>query len=742
MNGGKEMEKITIKFANCYGIKKLEHELDFSKNSNCLIYASNGTMKTSFSKVFKALSLGKKPSDEVFQRATVCSVKKEDGSDLLKEEIFAISSYEDEYISPNTAKLIVNKELKAKYDNELNKVTSLKNQLLSHIKEYIDSNVDIEKELTASFERQPIDFLDLLLELLSKDISKHTDIELPFSKVDYEDIFNEGVQKFVSDPKNLVQIKEYAEKYDELLENTKIFKRGVFSHYNAENLSLSLNDNGFFEAEHEVLFNGLGKPIKKHEDYMNFIEQEKNKIFVDPALKKKFDRIDKELGKRALSSFRKVIEQLPEIIPMLSDYTTFRQSVWISIVKRFLDDAKALVETYKICNATVMDIKSTARKEKTQWDIVLEIFKDRFSVPFKIEIPNQDDVLLNNSVPEFVFKYIDPDTEEETDIGRKNLEKVLSQGEKRALYLLNIIYDLEVLKLNGNEMIVIADDISDSFDYKNKYAIIEYLQDMSTVANLKFIILTHNFDFYRTTASRLANVRPYMVAKIKNGIELINPKYIYRNPFSLIKSGMSNGNDADIITSIPFVRNIIEYTSNPDNDGNYKKLTSLLHIKADTKEITAIELQDIFNIVLTSDKALDFAIGRETKKVHVLIMEQAKQIVINGTSAIDLEGKIILSIAMRLLAEDFMIEEILKLDGNLESIDEVRNSGNNQTGKLLKMFKAKFPAMIEAIGVLNKVVLMSSENIHINSFMFEPIIDMSVDSLVSLYGKLSIYTSK
>lgn len=35
------MKKVSVYFENCYGIKKLEHEFDFSKNPCCLIYASN-----------------------------------------------------------------------------------------------------------------------------------------------------------------------------------------------------------------------------------------------------------------------------------------------------------------------------------------------------------------------------------------------------------------------------------------------------------------------------------------------------------------------------------------------------------------------------------------------------------------------------------------------------------------------------------------------------------------------------
>ena len=70
----------------------------------------------------------------------------------------------------------------------------------------------------------------------------------------------------------------------------------------------------------------------------------------------------------------------------------------------------------------------------------MEVFKARFTAPFTIEVPNKEDVAFIDKMPEFIFKYIDFETKEEVIVQRKELEKVLSQGEKRALYLLNIMY--------------------------------------------------------------------------------------------------------------------------------------------------------------------------------------------------------------------------------------------------------------------------------------------------------------
>jgi hypothetical protein len=66
----------------------------------------------------------------------------------------------------------------------------------------------------------------------------------------------------------------------------------------------------------------------------------------------------------------------------------------------------------------------------------------------------------------------------------------------------------------------------------------------------------------------------------------------------------------------------------------------------------------------------------------------------------------------------------------------VNSITSNQTIKLLKHFKAKFPSEIETINVLEQVNLMTPENIHINSFMYEPILDMSPQHLKDLYTKI------
>jgi hypothetical protein len=57
----------------------------------------------------------------------------------------------------------------------------------------------------------------------------------------------------------------------------------------------------------------------------------------------------------------------------------------------------------------------------------------------------------------------------------------------------------------------------------------------------------------------------------------------------------------------------------------------------------------------------------------------------------------------------------------------------NQTRALIKKYAAQFPNDTAAIQTMQRVALMTPENIHLNSFMYEPILDMSDEHLRKLY---------
>lgn len=96
----------------------------------------------------------------------------------------------------------------------------------------------------------------------------------------------------------------------------------------------------------------------------------------------------------------------------------------------------------------------------------------------------------------------------------------------------------------------------------------------------------------------------------------------------------------------------------------------------------------------------------------------------------ELEKKIVLSIAIRLKTEEFLIKKIS--DNSFVSA-----LSSNQTIKLIKKYKEKFPGEVANIKLVEQVNLMTPENIHLNSFMYEPILDMSNEHLKQLYKKVS-----
>lgn len=97
-----------------------------------------------------------------------------------------------------------------------------------------------------------------------------------------------------------------------------------------------------------------------------------------------------------------------------------------------------------------------------------------------------------------------------------------------------------------------------------------------------------------------------------------------------------------------------------------------------------------------------------------------------------LESKIIMSIKIRHESEIFM-KKILW--------DEIVNEISwNQTWEMIKKIKENIKFYLldkEIIKLLDDVSIMTPENIHLNSFMYEPILDMSDWYLKELYKKVS-----
>ena len=410
------------------------------------------------------------------------------------------------------------------------------------------------------------------------------------------------------------------------------------------------------------------------------------------------------------------------LLPEFANVDSFQQNVWKSYLKAHEDLFQRVVKCFKDTETRRKEIERQAAAESTQWEKVIQIFNERFFVPFRLSAENKHLVTLGqDTMLKLVFEF--EEGGESRDVERDDLLTVLSNGEKKALYILNVLFEMEARKAAGRETLFVIDDLADSFDYKNKYAIIQYLKEMSDHTDFKLVLLTHNFDFFRTLVGRgvVGYKQCFMAQKGESKIVLSQAEHV-NNPFIRGFKGNFFTEGMQRVASIPFVRNILEYTKGTE-DADYITLTSLLHWKDDSGSITNVELDRVFCDTFRGQESNAWVSPNEP--VIDLLLQEADQ-ALAADEGVNFANKIVLSIATRILAEKYMVAEL----NDPEFTNAIET---NQTQTLFQAFKSRELGTPQARETLDGVVLMTPENIHVNSFMYEPIIDMSDMALRELY---------
>lgn len=100
------MKRLELNLTDCYGIASLVATFDYSKANTNVIYASNGSMKTSLSNTFKKLAQKKEPEERIHGRKPVAHIKM-DGSFIAPESIFVIEPFDESFASKNMSTLLV-----------------------------------------------------------------------------------------------------------------------------------------------------------------------------------------------------------------------------------------------------------------------------------------------------------------------------------------------------------------------------------------------------------------------------------------------------------------------------------------------------------------------------------------------------------------------------------------------------------------------------------------------------------
>lgn len=733
------MKSLSVHLENCYGIKGLKYNFKFDdSNGAYVIYAPNGVMKTSFAQTFKDLASNVTPRDRMDATLTpIYDAIDDSGNQITSEAICVIEPYNEKVFDSAGDKvltLLSNEDVRKEYRVIYDELDKDKQALIKQLKK-ISGSSNCEEELYNTFVVNGETLFDVLEKILGE---SKTSKELFDFK--YNDVFDKSgkVKSFLSDNSKLFD--DYCAKYDELISNSDFFSKNdsvVFGTSEAKSLSDSVKGNEFFSAGHALSIKKYGN-VGDESGFEKIVDEEIDKIFNDKALRSVFEKVEKKLNaNKDLAAFKKVIEKDPGLVVKLSDYEALRKNVWYSYLHQMISELESTVELYTKKKPALEKIVKKANGQRSKWENAIDEFHDRFvNAPFSFHIEDKADAILNEKVPGITFKFGDKPVE------RKQLLEVLSQGEKRAFYILNIIFEIRAREAEAQETLFIIDDIADSFDYKNKYAIVEYLNDIVKNSSFYSIILTHNFDFYRTISSRLSIDRKNKLHALKKtgGIELIEELY-QKPPFTTWRNCMKSCNygarnftadDATkhIIALIPLTRNLIEYSGKDDEAStllgatDYMILTSLLHSKSNTRTITFDDLKLMYKKHINKDDFDPSIVGADL--VYDKIISVASSV---GNEEFNLENKIILAIAIRHKAEEYML---LKLTNKSPA-------SGSQTGVFFDRYKTEFggnPEHRETIRTLESVNIMTPENIHLNSFMYEPILDMSVVELKSLFAKV------
>lgn len=721
------MNKLKVRLKNCYGIQSLDYEFDFKSNparpmtKAYAIYAPNGLMKSSFAKTFEALAKGESPIEERYNRPSI-HVVESDETAISKETIYVLKAEIDiRSDSPAITNILVNPENKARYDELLVDLDKLKNKLIGSLQKSSKiKKADIQQKILADWNETDIPAC------IGK--IKSTTIEDDLSHYEYATIFDPKAIEVIKSQEFISKAIEFSERYQELFNQAgTIYQKGIFNPAKAETSFATLDKQGFFAGGHRIHLRDEPTSIDKTE-----LDQKLQAIHAsidsDENLKKLRASLAKNAQTQALTDLIESLSssQVEFLFEKLKEenQTQFRKDLWAYYIQNNTE-ATVYLESYAVSKAEIERIEANSAQAAPIWTEAIRLFNDRFvDMPFTLSVANHTQAALGKESAKLKFTF--KDGTDTIEWSRSEI-KTLSQGEKRALYLLNYIFEVEARKIANQETIFIIDDVADSFDYKNKHAIVQYLKDLANTEIFHQIILTHNFDFFRTLNNNFVPYKRCLMAnKSVDSITLEKADGV-KNYFIGKWKNKVETDDCILCATIPFTRNLIEYTKG-ESDSDYLSLTSLLHWKSDTDRITVGNYFEIYNRLFGTN--YDTSNPQQMKD---LLFEKANEICFRTThNGLNLEDKVLMSIAIRMKAEIFLTNELRTLKNDANYWCEAMS----QFGKLVAEY-ADLAALAPVMRTLEKISITVSSNIHLNSFMYEPILDLTIEHLINLYNEVN-----
>lgn len=700
------MQEIKVdKLENVYGIKKMVVNADSSnKLFQDIIYSRNGIFKTSFSTCLYELSNGNEQNikDRITNNPALIRLEiVNDGvsTSNLKNKfiVFSREIYQKHY-----------KRL-SDYDKELELLT-----IKQKDKEYVQRLLidDTEepllelkvksKEIGLDFEKtmdllsnKDLGYLDNIIYILNS-IDEAPTMEITqvnFKKIfqkSYDFIDNKNFKDQVNNYINIVNKRVKEELFDE-----------KFDENNCLSFLSAIKKEGFLSRDKN---RGL---IIQNKEYYDFEKLEKlfkdtiKKIVDDPKILEINKELLKTIGNSAeANNVKKEIVNNPILVKELS---LGRENIIKAALKNSGIQFKYWLEVLKKTKEELTRVFYQVQSKKNYFEEAIEIYKKRFQPAFDIDLANRQESMLGLELPYILFKHkSNPNYELEED----QLYDILSSGERTTLNIIKFI--VEYISNKKNNPIIILDDIVETFDYSNRYAFIEYINDI-VKEGMTLIVLTHNFEFYKTLSSRVRGLRKLVASIDKKGVV-----YIQKNKnISLNMEKILNINNPEALYfAIPYLREtkiILQQDTS--------LLTSCLHYKANTKNI---KIKDILEFFPQKKSAIEI----DDEKLYLVGL---KELATNMSEFddYDIVKKTILSMCCRIFLEE-------KIIGNNFSIVEETNF--NQFTYLRNTYKDQLNDNV--VQLMDKVQLATPEFIHGNAFMYEPLVDIKGTYLKEIYKEV------
>ncbi|WP_157733427.1 hypothetical protein [Antarctobacter heliothermus] len=192
------MKKLKINLENCYGIGSFDHLFDFSKSSTFIVYAPNGTMKSSLARTLRFFADRKTdpPCDRFFpDRVPKFELILDDQLTEGNVDILVVDPEQPDYDAAHKiSSFVASKELKRAYDAIYEDLEKKKTEFVRKLKRTSQST-DCENEFFDAFQNDDqqnfFDLLTVAFQALGEDTRLY--------KFRYNDVFDRkgNVKKFL-----------------------------------------------------------------------------------------------------------------------------------------------------------------------------------------------------------------------------------------------------------------------------------------------------------------------------------------------------------------------------------------------------------------------------------------------------------------------------------------------------------------------------------------------------------------